>query len=145
MSKLGIASRIAGIGAAAILAYNAHKDGVVYSRELPINNAADSLTDLYAGSLRGGSSELARAGQKWYVDRRLKLNIFQNIDTVKGYIFGGLGRLRESVVLLGLSTAAILGGKKCYGKAAGIGLLLYGLNYLIFDVMQLGRKSYFKK
>ena len=50
--------------------------------------------------------------------------------------------MASDIVPAVLATGALLGKKS--SKFFGIGLLIYGIKYLIFDVMDLGRPNHLK-
>ncbi len=151
MTRYDIAAKTLGIVTLGALGLDCHKTGARFSDELPANRAGNAYPDIYANSLRGGSSFVGSQVQRLYAEKRLKTRLPNNFYTVQGYFYGIFKQLKESVIPLGLAAGALLiphadKTKTSIGRAAcAVGLALYGLNYFFFDVMQFGRKKYFDK
>ncbi len=132
-----IISKIFGYTTAGITVYDTHKRGRDRAITLPIENNTKVMSDLYLSNRRNcGKSSLGNQMQKAYIRKRLLTDIFENIDTVIGYISGGLAQLRDSIIPVSLSAMAIA-GKNIVSKIGGIGLALYGLNYAASYILRL--------
>lgn len=143
MNKAYIASKIAGGLAAGYVLYNAHYAGKMSSAENVKRKAANRIGSYYMDSRRMEDRSIITSKLKdTYFRSNADWNLPDKINAVTGYIGGAFSQMAADVIPAGLATGALLSKK--YAKYFGLGLLGYGIKYLICDVMDLGRPNYLK-
>lgn len=148
--KIGsLATKTFGILTASILAYDAHKCGTMNSTMKAKRNVANSMVDHYIHSNQISKPSTIEANSKkaWFrfvMDN----NIGECINSVLGYVGGVVGSFVDNIIPASLATGAIICGPKkapMVGKLCSLGLLAYGLKFLLYDVMSVGKKNYLKE
>ena len=143
MTKLAIASKILGGAVAAAVVYDAHKIGVRGSAEHVKIRQASRIRDTFLPSTRSESrSDLTSNLKDKYARFHLEWNLPDKFNAVVGYVKHSFNQLAEHIIPATLATGALL--SKNYSKFFGAGLLVYGLKYLVCDVMDIGRPNYLK-
>lgn len=143
MNKWKIASRIMGGVAAAGVLYNAHYAGSKGSVENVKIKQANRIRDYYIPSRRvDDRSKLTSDLKDSYFRMQTDWNLPEKFYTLTGYVKSSFAQLAEDIVPATLATGALI--SKNYSKFFGIGLLAYGVKYLICDVMDWGRPNYLK-
>lgn len=148
MDIYSAASKAIGAVTAGLILYDAHKNGTIKGTMEAKRNISNTLVDHYVHSnqLDKVSSVDMNAKKTWfrYV---LDNNIKEPIDATIGYIKGIGKSLVTDIIPASLATGALLLSKKgsITGKMCGVGLLLYGAKYMLYDVMSLGKRDYLKE
>ena len=135
-----------GLGAlsAGLVAYDAHKHGVTMGTMHSKSNLAANMTDEYinAHSISKVSSVELNAKKSWFrfvMDNNIK----ESIDTALGYVKGCWESFVSELVPATLATGALLSKKNSvFGKVCGLGLVIYGAKYLVYDVIGFGKRKY---
>lgn len=144
-------AKLAGAATAGILAYDAHRTGVMTGRQNVKVQIGDSLPDSYIQSRRQDDLSFITKGFK---DRLFKedadWSFIDKVNACTGYLSGSFDQLSSNLFPLLLSVGALAAhksgeflGKSKLSIACGIGLAVCGLKYLICDVLDLGRVKYF--
>ena len=140
MDYLKFASRIAGATAAGMVLYNAHNAGIKSSAENIKIRSSERLTDEYIKSRRMEDRSIITSKLK---DRFFRDNadwsLPDKINGATGYVGGAVTQALYDVIPAVLATGALVSKK--YPKVFGAGLALYGIKYLICDVMDIGRPN----
>ena len=136
--KWKIASRIAGGLTAAALMYNAHHAGNMHSREYVKIRTGERMKHFYLPSRRMDERNLttSKLKDKWF-QMTMNWNLPDAINSAVGYVKGGFSQLANDFVPTALATGALLSKKCC--KFFAIGLMCYGIKYLLCDVIGLGK------
>jgi len=143
MNKLNIASKIAGGLTAGLVLYNAHQTAKNVSAENVKISTANRVTKDYINSRRmENRSAVTNNLKDWYFRYKTDWNLPDKFNALTGYIKGGFEQLSNDIVPAALATGALLG--KELSKYFGIGLLIYGIKYLVCDVMDIGRINHLK-
>ena len=138
MNKWNIVSKVLGGVAAAGIAYDSHYVGKKCSSENVKIKQANRISDVYMPSRRlENRSKLTSDLKDKYFRFHLNLHIFDKINAATGYIKGAFKQLADNIIPASLATGALL--SRNYSKLFGIGLIAYGLKYLITDVVDVGR------
>ena len=138
-----IATKIGGGLAAGLVAYNAHQTAKRVSAENVKISAANRTTAYYMDSRRMEDRGAVTNGLKdWYFRTNVDWNLPDKFNAVTGYIKGGFQQIASDIVPAVLATGALLG--KGASKFFGIGLLLYGIKYLLCDVIDIGKINHLK-
>ena len=123
-----IGAGVLGLGA---IGYDAHRRGAQTATALPKRKEAENINELYLGlSKNNDSSAVGNAIHNSYVSMRTRTNIFRNIYTVGGYLSGVGTIIRDRFIPLAFGLTAVL-GKGAIRYIGGVGLGLYGLNYIL--------------
>ncbi len=143
MNKWNIAAKVAGTITAGMVLYNAHDVGKKHSEEKVKEKTAARLTKLYVRSRRMEDlSETTSKLKDWYFKTNADWNFPDKINAITGYFSGAFKQMTSDVVPAILATGALLSKKMA--KVFSIGLLLYGIKYLLFDVIDIGRPNRLK-
>ena len=78
----------------------------------------------------------------WFFRTNADWNFPDKVNAFTGYISGAFKQITYDVIPAALATGALLSKK--YSKYFGIGLLAYGIKYLLCDVMDIGKPNYLK-
>ena len=131
----------AGVATAGAVGYDAHKNGVAGAKTFSIKNETDDLNKLYRSLSEDGSgSETLNAIHNAYVDTRAKTQFFQNMYAIWGYMKGIGNTLFNNIVPVSCAAATIF-GKKLVRQIGGVGLALYGVNYAMTHLFNLGTRN----
>ena len=140
MDYLKLASRIAGATAAGMVLYNAHNAGIKRSAENIKIRSSERLTDEYIKSRRMEDRSIITSKLKDRLFRdNADWNLPDKINGTTGYFGGALTQAIYDVIPAVLATGALVSKK--YPKVFGAGLALYGIKYLICDVLDIGRPN----
>ena len=143
MNKWNIAAKVAGTLTAGMVLYNAHDVGKKHSAEAVKEKTAQRLTNIYMRSRRMEDlSETTSKLKDWYFKSNADWNLPDKINAVKGYLSGAFEQITSDVVPPILATGALLSKK--LAKVFTIGMLLYGIKYILFDVIDIGRPNHLK-
>lgn len=143
MNKLNVASKIAGGLAAGYVLYNANYAGTKVSAENVKRKAADRIGGYYMDSRRMEDRSIITSKLKdTYFRSNADWNFPDKINALTGYIGGAFEQMAADIVPAALATGALISKK--YAKYFGAGLALYGIKYLVCDVMDIGRPNYLK-
>ena len=143
MNKWNIAAKIAGGLTAGLVGYNAHQTAKRISAENVKISAGNRVTRDFVNSRRMEDRSAVTNGLKdWYFRYKTDWNIPDKFNAVTGYLKGGFQQLSNDIVPALLATGTIFG--KGLSKYFGIGLLLYGIKYLVCAVMDIGRINHLK-
>ncbi len=143
MNKWNLVSKIAGGITAATVLYNAHDVGVKTSAEHIKHKSSERLTDIYMRSRRMEDlNETTSKLKDFYFRSNADWNLPDKWNGFTGYISGAFKQMASDVIPAALATGALLSKK--YSKFFGIGLLIYGIKYLLFDVIDFGRPNHLK-
>ena len=143
MNKWNAAAKIAGALTAATVLYNAHDVSIKTSAEHIKHKSSERLTDIYMRSRRMEDlNETTSQLKDFYFRSNADWNLPDKINAITGYFSGAFKQMASDIVPAVLATGALLGKKS--SKFFGIGLLIYGIKYLIFDVMDIGRPNHLK-
>lgn len=143
MNKWNVAAKVAGTITAGMVLYNAHDVGKKHSAEAVKEKSAKRLTNIYMRSRRMEDlSETTSKLKDWYFKSNADWNLPDKINAIKGYFSGAFEQLTSDIVPAALATGALLSKK--LAKVFSIGLLLYGIKYLICDVIDVGRPNHLK-
>ncbi|MBS4759080.1 MAG: hypothetical protein KHX03_00065 [Clostridium sp.] len=136
--KLG--SRIAGAAAAAMVVYDAHNAGIKTSAENIKIRSSERLTDEFLKSRRMEDRSIitSKLKDKFFRDNA-DWNLPDKVNGVTGYFGGAITQALYDIIPAILATGALVSKK--YPKVFGAGLALYGLKYIICDVMDIGRPN----
>lgn len=149
MNIAAICSKTIGIVSAGLIMYDAHKNGQIMSTMNAKQNIADTMVDQYIQSNNISKLSTVEANTKkaWFrfvMDNNIK----EPIDSTIGYVKGFLESVVNDIIPAVFATGAIVfGGKKLptVGKLCSLGLIAYGLKYMLFDIMSLGKRDYLKE
>ena len=159
MDLASVGSKTLGLITAGLVVYDAHKNGLIRGTMCAKKNIANTVTDNYVQSLSTSnlSTVEGNAKKSWF---RFVLdnNIKEPFDATAGYIKGVLNSVVNDVIPTALAIGTFAFGstkttdsagrtiKKAskIGKICGLGLALYGIKYLLFDVMSIGKRDYLK-
>lgn len=143
MNKWNVAAKIAGTMAAGMVLYNAHDVGVKHSAENIKIKSAERMTDLYTSSRRMEDRSIitSKLKDKYFRDNA-DWNFPDKINGFTGYISGAFSQITSDIVPAALATGALL--TKKLSKVFALGLLIYGIKYLVCDVMDIGRVNHLK-
>src|SRR5574344_1893535 len=138
MNKINLATKIVGGIAAGMVLYDAHKVGVESSCEHVKEASANRLSDVYIRSRRmeDRSMVTSKLKDKYFRDNA-DWNFPDKINAVTGYLSGAFLQMASDVIPTALATGALLSKK--FGKYCALGLGIYGIKYLICDVIDAGR------
>ena len=126
-STLSLGAGILGLTAIGV---DAHHKGVNEASGFSKRKEAENISELYLSRIKGSdNSAVGNSIHKSYVDIRTKTNIFSNLYTVGGY-FRGIGKIIKDRIIPLAFTAAAICGKGVIRYAGGLGLAFYGANYL---------------
>ena len=143
MNKWNIAAKVAGTLTAGMVLYNAHDVGKKHSAEHVKEKSASRLNKLYMRSRRMEDlSESTSKLKDWYFRTNADWNLPDKINAITGYVSGAFQQMASDVVPAVLATGALISKK--FAKVFSIGLLLYGIKYLLFDVIDIGRPDHLK-
>lgn len=149
MDALTTITRLAGLGTAGVLLFDAHSAGKVNSKKQYSARIANSLPDTYSKSIKmDGFSEVGNGLKKNAFRWALDDGITPAISSAFGYVGGTVGHLVDNVLPAGLATVALLsknakGNIGTAGIIAGVGLALTAGKYLLFDVLGIGKPKVF--
>ncbi len=138
-----VASKIAGGLTAAYVLYNANYTGRKVSAENVKRKAANRMLHYYIPSRRMEDRNISTSRLKdWFFRTNADWNFPDKVNAFTGYISGAFKQITYDVIPAALATGALLSKK--YSKYFGIGLLAYGIKYLLCDVMDIGKPNYLK-
>ena len=143
MNKWNVAAKVAGTLTAGMVLYNAHDVGKKHSEEAVKEKSAARLSKIYMRSRRMEDlSESTSKLKDWYFRTNADWNLPDKINAITGYVSGAFQQMASDVVPAALATGALISKK--FAKVFSIGLLLYGIKYLLFDVIDIGRTNHLK-
>ncbi len=143
MNKWNIAAKVAGTITAGMVLYNAHDVGKKHAEEAVKEKTAARLTNIYMRSRRMEDlSESTSRLKDWYFKSNVDWNLPDKINAAKGYFSGAFEQMTSDIVPAILATGALLSKK--FAKVFSVGMLLYGIKYLLFDVIDIGRPNHLK-
>ena len=144
MNIYSICSKGLGVLTAGLVIYDAHKNGLINGPQIAKTNIANTMVDEYinANSISKVSSVEMNAKKSWFrfvMDN----NIREAIDSSLGYIKGVWQSFVSDIIPAALATGAILSKKNgITSKVCGVGLVLHGIKYLIYDIAGVGKHKY---
>lgn len=139
-----IATKAAGIATAGMVLYAANDGGKKRASEAVKEGCADRMTYLYMNSRRLEDNNKVTSNLKdAYFRSQADWNLPDKFNAVKGYLGGFFEQTAMNIIPATLATGAIMASKK-YSKVFGVGLLLYGIKYLLCDVIDVGRVNHLK-
>lgn len=143
MNKWNVAAKIAGTLTAGMVMYNAHDVGKKYSAENVKIKSAERITNLYTSSRRMEDRSIvtSKLKDKYFRDNA-DWNLPDKINAATGYVSGAFNQFASDIVPATLATGALL--TKKLSKVFALGLLIYGIKYLVCDVMDIGRINHLK-
>ena len=143
MNKWNVASKIAGGLTAGMVLYNAHDVGKKHSEEHVKMTSSERLTKLYMRSRRVDdlNPTTSKLKDKYFLSNA-DWNLPDKFHAVTGYVKGAFEPKASDPIPASLATGALLSKK--HSKIFGAGLVIYGIKYLICDVLDLGRPNYLK-
>lgn len=143
MNKWNIAAKVAGTLTAGMVLYNAHDVGKKHAAENIKIRSSERLTDLFTRSRKIDDRNITTSKLKdWYFRSNADWSLPDKINGITGYISGAFSQMAMDVVPAALATGALLSKK--LSKVFTIGLLLYGIKYLVCDVIDVGRVNHLK-
>lgn len=143
MNKWNLVAKIAGGLTAGLVTYNAHKTGKNVAAENVKIRAANRVTYDYINSRRlEDRSTVTNNLKNWYFRKKANWSLPDKINGLCGYCKGGFKQLTDDIVPALLATGALFG--KGMSKYFGIGLLIYGIKYILTDVIDIGRVNQLK-
>jgi len=138
MTNFNLLAKIAGGVTAGLVLYSTHKTAKRISAEHVKTCAADRMTKHYMESRRADNRGPVTSGLKdWVFKENASMNLPDTFNAVTGYCKGAFQQLASNIVPAALATGALLG--KGLSKFFGAGLLVYGVKYLLCDVLGIGR------
>lgn len=143
MNKWNIAAKIAGGLTAGMVLYNANNVGVKHSAENVKIRSAERLTDIYSVSRKLDDRNIttSRLKDKYFRDNA-DWSLPDKINAVTGYVSGAFSQLASDIVPAAIATGLLVSNK--FSKVLLGALSLYGLKYMICDVMDIGRPNNLK-
>lgn len=147
MGVCSLASRAIGTLAAGLVLYDAHKNGTIGATMKTKQSIANTLVDEYVQSNQIGTvSTVEMTAKKAWFRHVLDNKIKEPLNATAGYVSGFCKSFVNDVIPAALATGALLLSKKdgITGKLCGLGLLMYGAKYLLYDVMSVGKRDYLK-
>lgn len=147
MGVYSLASRAIGALTAGLVLYDSHKNGTISATMKTKQAIASNLVDEYVQSNQIGTvSTVEMTAKKAWFRHALDNKIKEPFNAVKGYVSGFCKSFVNDVIPASLATGALLLSKKdgIAGKMCGLGLLIYGAKYLLYDVMSVGKRDYLK-
>lgn len=143
MNKWNVAAKAAGALTAGLVLYNANNVGVKHSAEKVKIRSAERLTDIFSKSRRMEDRNIttSRLKDKYFRDNA-DWNFPDKINGVTGYISGAFSQIASDIIPAGLATGALISKK--FSKFFTIGLLAYGVKYLLCDVADIGKPNNLK-
>ncbi len=144
MDYLKLGTRIAGALAAGMVIKNAHYAGVRTSAENIKIRSSERLTDEYMKSRRmeDRSITTSKLKDRFFRDNA-DWNLPDKVNGTTGYFGGAFTQAAYDVIPAVLATGALISKK--YPKVFGAGLVLYGIKYIICDVLDIGRVNHLKQ
>lgn len=145
MDIYSLCSKAVGSVTAALVLYDAHKNGAMTGTMNAKRNIAGTMVDQYVQSNHiSKSSAVEMNAKKTWFRFVMDNNIKESIDATVGYVSGVCKSFVSDVIPAALATGALMMNKKG-SKLCGLGLLAYGAKYLFYDVMTLGKRDYLKE
>lgn len=143
MNKWNVAAKIAGTLTAGMVLYNAHDVGKKYSAENVKIKASERITNLYTNSRRMEDRSIitSKLKDKYFRDNA-DWNLPDKINAATGYVSGAFNQFACDIIPAALATGALISKK--LSKVFTLGLLIYGIKYLICDVIDIGRVNHLK-
>ena len=144
MNIYSICSKGLGALTAGLVLYDAHKHGMIMGTMHSKSNLSSNIADEYinAHNISKVSSVEMNAKKSWFrfvMDNNIK----ESIDASLGYVKGCWESFVSDLVPATLATGALLSKKNSvFGKICGLGLVAYGVKYLIYDIMGIGKRKY---
>ena len=143
MNKINVITKIAGGVAAGVVLYNAHQTAKRVSAENVKTSMANRVTRDYMNSRRVEDRSAVTSNMKdWYFRYCTDWNLPDKFNAVTGYLKGGFQQIASNIVPALLATGALLG--KGLSKFFGLGLGIYGIKFLLCDVMDIGKVNHLK-
>ena len=160
MDLASVGSKTLGLLTAGLVVYDAHKNGLLMGTTNAKQKVANMMTDNYVQTLSTSklSTVEGNAKKTWFrfvMDNKIK----EPFDATVGYIKGVLNSVINDVVPTALAIGTFAFGSKKItdsagktikkprlgGKLCGLGLAIYGIKYLLFDAMSIGKRDYLKE
>ena len=144
MNFYSICSKGLGALTTGLVVYDAHKNGVLTGGKESKSNVAATVLDEYvnSNSISKVSTVEMNAKKSWF-KFVMDNNIRESIDASLGYVKGTWDSLVSDIIPAALATGALLSKKNGFVcKMCGIGLVVYGAKYLLYDVMGIGKRKY---
>lgn len=136
-----VVSKIAGGVTAAAVLYNAHDVGKKMSEEYVKERGAERMLHFYGPSRRTDDRNATTSKLKdFYFRVNADWNLPDKINAGIGYVKGAFLQMAADVIPAALATGALL--TKKFSKLFTAGLALYGIKYLVCDVMDVGRPNH---
>lgn len=136
-----------GIGAltAGAILYDAHKNGTINGTMNAKKGVANTVVDQYVQSNHIGkkSTVEVKAKKAWF-NMVMDNNLKEFFDATCGYVSGFISSCVTDIIPAALATGALVFKNKG-AKLCGLGLLVYGAKYLIYDIMSVGKRDYLKE
>ena len=159
MKALSIIPKALGMLTAGLVVYDGHKNAVRTSHAQAKSSVADDMVDNYVNTLSVSkpSTVEVNAKKSWF-KFCMDSTIVEKFNAVCGYVSGFVSSVVDDVIPTALAIGSFIPGKKVVDAAgkttrktpvAGLvcaaGLLLYGLNFMLFDVIGIGKRDYLNR
>lgn len=143
MNLVNLVTKTAGGLVAGMVLYNAHQVGKNVSKEEVKVCCADRMTGFYMKSrCADDRSVLTSKLKDWYFRTNADWSIPDKFNAVTGYVKGAFSQIASDIIPAVLATGALLSKKA--GKFFALGLGIYAVKYMLFDVMGVGRTNHLK-
>lgn len=127
----------AGLG---LVAYDAHKAGVMEASKFEKNHKAESLSHHFMEDMKLDSpSTVKSAIKKRLFHYHMDENLSGFFTSIKGYFKGLSSMLVDGIVPLSLAAGTVLMPKGFLSKTFGVGLLAYGGIFLLQEAFGIGK------
>lgn len=143
MNKWNIAAKVAGTLTAGMVLYDAHDVAKKSAAENVKIKNSERMTDLFVRSRKLDDRNITTSKLKdWYFRSNADWSFPEKIYAASGYVSGLFSQMAADVVPTALATGALL--SKRLSKVFTLGLLAYGIKYLLCDVIDIGRVNNLK-
>lgn len=138
MNVSNLATKAMGAAALGMVLYDSNYAGAIESRSYQRKSNADSVTDVFMENMALDRPSIVQSKlRNKYLKFKMDENFTDFFEIATGYVKGFSSMLVNNVVPFGLSLGA-LATKGIVSKTFGVGLLGYGIVYLLQDVMNFG-------
>ncbi len=144
MNMASLCSKGLGVLTAGLVLYDAHKNGLMTGVRNAKSNISDTIVDQYINSNNISKvSTVELNTKKTWFRFIMDNNVKEAVDSSLGYVKGAWDSFVSDIIPATLATGAILSKKNSKsGKLFGLGLVAYGVKYMLYDVMGIGKRRY---
>ena len=144
MNMASLCSKGLGVLTAGLVLYDAHKNGLMTGVRNAKSNISDTIVDQYINSNNISKvSTVELNTKKTWFRFIMDNNVKEAVDSSLGYVKGAWDSFVSDIIPAALATGAILSKKNSTsGKLFGLGLVAYGVKYMLYDVMGIGKRRY---